>query len=104
MACGIPNIVPEYSALGEWPRGGVHYTQISRIPDYTTKGLNTRGGIPDIDSTIQALELLYNNEQYRKELGQKGYLIATQAQFDWKNIAAQFETVFRAEAMEIDDG
>ncbi len=107
MAMRIPMIVPEYSALGEWPKGGVHYTAISDIPFYNIKGLNSRGGIPELKSTIDALELMYRNEQYRNDVALKGYTIATDKKFQWRNIAMQFNSVFtgalRAKALEEKD-
>jgi glycosyltransferase involved in cell wall biosynthesis len=94
MACGIPNIVPRYSALGEWAEGGVLYTDISDIPMFNTKGINTRGGIPDMASTIRALELLYRNEAERMRIGKAGYDLVTQPRFGWASVAQEFERVF----------
>lgn len=99
MACGIPQIVPEYSALGEWCRDAngnpvVEYTDVSEIPFFNVKGLNTQGGIPEMDSTIAALEKLYRNPQYRQELANKGYQLVIQPQFEWKNVAKAFENTF----------
>lgn len=94
MACRIPNIVPRYSALGEWADGGVHFTDISDVPLFNTKGLNTRGGIPDMTSTIRALELLYKNADERKRIAQAGYELISQPRFTWRNVATEFERVF----------
>lgn len=99
MACGIPQIVPNYSALGEWCRDDkgspvVEYTDISPIPFFNTKGLNTRGGIPDMESTINALHKLYQDKKYRDDLGAKGYRLVTQPRFEWRTIARTFENVF----------
>ena len=93
MAMQIPMIVPKYSALGEWAKGGVHYTELSDIPYYHVRGLNTRGAIPTAASVIHALELLYTNTQYRTLTAKQGYRIATQPQFQWKVIAQQMHTV-----------
>ncbi len=92
MAMKIPMIVPRFSALGEWANGGVHYVDINPIPYYNTNGLNTCGGIPDMQSTIDALELMYTNQTYREDIAQKGYELATQSKYMWKNIALQFNT------------
>lgn len=94
MAMGIPMIVPNYSALGEWANGGVHYTDISPIPYFNIRQLNTQGGVPDMESTIAALELLYTNSDYRHDVAQRGYTLATQQRFDWRIIAKQFNTTF----------
>lgn len=95
MAMEIPMIVPEYSALGEWAKGGVHYTEISNIPYFNPKSLNTRGGIPTLESSIAALEKMYTDVDYRLSIAKAGYTLATQPRFQWKNIAMQFNTIFR---------
>lgn len=94
MAMRIPMIVPEYSALGEWAKGGVHYTKVSDIPYFNIGSLNTRGGVPEKESTIAALEKIYTDKQYRDDIAEKGYQLATQAKFKWYNIAQQFHKVF----------
>lgn len=96
MAMKIPMIVPEYSALAEWARGGVHYTKISDIPYFSVNSVNTKGGVPDMQSTIDALETMYVDKDYREHIAQKGYDLATQAKFSWRNIAMQFHNVFNA--------
>lgn len=94
MACRIANIVPNYSALGEWPKGGVYHTDISPIPLFNTKGINTRGGLADMASTIKALQKLYDNSDLRHSIAKAGYDLVKQQKFTWKAIAMQFEHVF----------
>ena len=96
MAMKIPMIVPNFSALGEWANGGVHYTTISDIPYFNIRDLNTRGGIADMQSVIDALELMYSNSDYRADIAEKGYKLATSVKFEWRNIAREFNTVFRS--------
>ena len=96
MAMKIPMIVPNYSALGEWANGGVHYVDIHPIPYYNIRGLNTKGGIPDMESTIHALETMYTDKAYRSDIAEKGYKLATKATFEWRNIAQEFNVVFRS--------
>ena len=95
MAMRIPMIVPRYSALGEWANGGVHYTDISNIPYFNTKSLNTRGGISTLESNIEALEKMYNDATYRDTIAQKGYDLATSQKYSWRTVANQFDAVFR---------
>lgn len=95
MAMKIPMIVPRFSALGEWANGGVHYTEISNIPYFNPKGLNTRAGIPTPESTIDALETIYVDTVYRNHLAEAGYALATQKKYSWYEIAKQFDTIFK---------
>ena len=94
MACGIPNVAPRYSALGEWANNGVEYLDISNIPYFTTNGINTMSGIPTLESTLEILERLYTSKQERDTLGKKGFDLINQEQFRWKNIAKKFERIF----------
>lgn len=94
MACGIANIVPRYSALGEWANGGVLYADIDEIPFFNTKGLNTRGGVPEMRSFIRNLELLYKDHELRNSIAKSGYELVTQPKYQWKNIVKLFEQVF----------
>ena len=91
----IPMIVPNFSALGEWPKGGVHYTDIVEEPYYNIHQLNTRGGISSVKSIITALETMYTNTEYRNDIAEKGYKLATQDKYNWRTIAEQFNTVFK---------
>lgn len=91
----IPMIVPNYAALGEWPKGGVVYSGIHPIPFFNVKGLNSRAGIADMEDTIEALEYLYSNAQYRNAIAELGHKIATEDRFNWNTIAQQFDSVFK---------
>ena len=95
MACGIPSIVPRSSALAEWPDNAVEYVEV--IPDLPTVNpgmVNTIMDTPDLNSFITGMEKLYNDAEYRKALGKKGYKVATRKVFDWKEIAMKFHAVF----------
>lgn len=94
MAMKVPMIVPKYSALAEWTDNAVAYAEISDIPFFNIKGLNTRGGIADKTSVIQNLEKLYTDQAYRQQIAEAGYRRMTQPTFNWKYIAASFNSVF----------
>ena len=99
MACRIPNIVPEWSALGEWCRledgtPAVHYVPCTSIY-VNTGGVNTIGGVADKALFIEALEKLYTDEQYRRTLGEYGYTVITNPKYDNKNVAAAFNMLFK---------
>jgi glycosyltransferase involved in cell wall biosynthesis len=93
MACGIPQIVPEWSALAEWPRPAVHYVPCTTIQTHPG-GINTIGGLPDKWATLEALEYLYQHETVRRELRTKSIELVRQPRFEWATIARQFHTVF----------
>lgn len=104
MACGIPNAVPNYSALGEWTAGGVHYIDIDPTPYFTPKGVNTYAGVPNVESMIHAFEKLYQDKDYREHIGKQGLAVVSQPKYEWKNIAKEFDKVFNSFVLpEMDD-
>jgi D-inositol-3-phosphate glycosyltransferase len=89
MACGVPQIVPKYSALGEWARDAVHYVDCTNF-EVTPKGINTIGGVPDRDQTIAAIDKFYRDHEYKKVMAEKALSRAREAQFNWAAIGEQF--------------
>ncbi len=94
MAMKIAMIVPKFSALGEWANGGVHYLDIAEEPYYNIHQLNTQGGVATLRSTVDALELMYTDPNYRRAVAERGYNLVTDSKFNWKTIADQFNALF----------
>ena len=97
MACCVPQIVPDYSALGDWGRkedgtDTMHYVPCTDIA-ISTDCLNTIGGIVDRVGFIEALERLYTDTRYREELAERGNTHVRHKRFNWSIIAKQFDTV-----------
>lgn len=87
MACGIPQIVPDWSALGEWA------TAALRVPcRYTAAApvINTVGGIPDKHAFLAALTRLYRYPQERAQLQHEGLELVRRPEYRWSNIATLF--------------
>lgn len=93
MACGVPQIVGNYSALAEWPGDAVHRVPVSDYYHNVGK-LNTIGGVVDERLLIDSLDFCYRNADYRKALGQRGYERVREPQFGWDNIANAFGAAF----------
>lgn len=97
MACKVPCLVPDYSALSEWPKGAVEYVKINRrAPWHNPQMLNTTHYFFDVDDAIERLEFLYQNKERRDELADRGYKLVTGKQFQWKNIAQQFQNLLQS--------
>lgn len=94
MACGVPTIVPDYAALGEWAQGAVRYVPISYTLRHTG-GINTVGGIVDVGDMAEALEQLYQAPAARARLAQAGLALVREPQYRWEAIAAQFDALLR---------
>jgi glycosyltransferase involved in cell wall biosynthesis len=96
MACAIPSLAPNSSAMAEWAKGGVEYIDIiPDLPFVNVSMVNTVMDTPSLDSFILGAEKLYSDNEYRKNRGFQGHKIATASRFKWENIATQFESVFQ---------
>lgn len=92
MACGVPCIVPDWAALGEWAKRGawlVPCTSTAIGPPY----VNVIGGVPDEGKFIEALNALYHNKGFRERNSKAALECARQAQFNWDNIGQHFTRV-----------
>jgi len=90
MACGIPQILPDWSALGEWAADAACMVPCTSVV-CTPNNINALGGVPDEAKTVRALDLVYRNPQYRASLAEKGLALVQRPEFRWEAIGAQFE-------------
>ena len=96
MACGIPTIVPNYSALSEWPQGAVHYVDVDETPWMNPNDIDTEHRFMNVASAVEALEYVYQQTEYRKELGIKARKHMEKKCFRWQEIAKHFDGVFKS--------
>ncbi len=94
MACRVPQIMPRWSALGEWADGGAEFVECTATAA-ATGGLNTIGGIADKKQFVDALNKMYYDDMYRAKIAQAGYELVSQKKYTWPAVANQFDTVFR---------
>lgn len=93
MACGVPCILPEWSALGDWAKGAA-----SMIPCTTTamqsftsvNGCAVIGGVPDERVFIEALDLHYRDKDHRKLVGDIGRNRVLEDRFTWRDIGEKW--------------
>jgi glycosyltransferase involved in cell wall biosynthesis len=89
MACGIPQIVPDWAALGEWTTGAalkVPCTEIACTPNM----INVVGGIPSRRATIEALDLLYRDRNLRSQYSKAGLELVHRQQYRWEEVGQSF--------------
>lgn len=89
MACGVPQLVPEWSALAEWPRGAVRYVPVTSFAA-AAQQLNTIGGVADAQAFVAALDELYGNDLEREALGRRGRELVSRPEFRWSTIGQRF--------------
>jgi glycosyltransferase involved in cell wall biosynthesis len=85
MACGIPQIAPDWAALGELLNGAawlVPCTTTAIGPPY----VNVIGGIPDEQTFIRGLNRMYNDVDARATNAQAALERAREPRFRWSSI------------------
>jgi D-inositol-3-phosphate glycosyltransferase len=96
MACGTPQVVPDWSALGEWAAPAAALVPCTST-SVSTGGPNVIGGVPDEKEFVSTLKMLYNSPSTRAELSARGLALVNRPEFRWENIGAAFaEEVERA--------
>jgi D-inositol-3-phosphate glycosyltransferase len=98
MACGIPQIVPRWSALGEWATAAIQVpcTEIAVTPN----NVNVVGGIPDRYDFIDAMDRFYQEPELRRQHSDLGLTLAEQPRYDWTNIGEKFAAVLQTLPLE----
>ncbi|OYW77600.1 MAG: hypothetical protein B7Z37_03335 [Verrucomicrobia bacterium 12-59-8] len=90
MACGIPQIVPDSSALGEWAMPAV------KVPCSRTlihPEINTEGALVDEAPFVAALQALYQSKAARGRLAAEGLAHVRGETFRWETVARQFQAL-----------
>lgn len=84
MACGVPQIVPAWSALGELLPGAAKLIPCSAV---SVSNINVVGGIPDEAIFVKELDELWKNKTAYEELRQAGLARVREDRFRWENVA-----------------
>lgn len=89
MACGVPQILPDWSALGEWARSVARLVPCTTVA-CTPNNINVVGGVPDKDATVDALQEMYASTYAREWRQTAGLTLVSEDRFRWENIGKQF--------------
>ncbi len=99
MACGVPQILPDYAAFGEWARGAASLVPVTSYA-VTPKHINTIGGIADRELFIDALDELFADKAQREYYARQGLALVREPQFRWRDIGEKFDAALRPIAEE----
>lgn len=89
MACGVPQIVPRWSALEELCEDAVLKVECTSTA-VTQNRINVIGGVPDRSRFVDALIMAYESEDLRDEMRERGFRVVHQDQYRWENVGAAF--------------
>jgi D-inositol-3-phosphate glycosyltransferase len=95
MACGIPQIVPDWAALGEWTEDAVLKVPCSEVA-CTINNINVIGGVMDRKQAITALHGMYESPETREIVGAAGKALVNRPEFRWSAIGEQFNEAIEA--------
>lgn len=89
MACGIPCIAPNWSALGDWAKPAAYMVPCPTTaigPPY----VNVIGGVADQTATVTALDALYRDKALRADYGRRGLALAQEPRYRWESIGESY--------------
>lgn len=89
MACGVPCVVPEWSALGEWAKDAAILVPCSTTiigPPY----VNVIGSVADQEEFILALDVLYRDKNMRKRVSLTCLERAQNSCFLWADVGRRY--------------
>jgi D-inositol-3-phosphate glycosyltransferase len=95
MSVGVPCILPNHSALAEWPEDNAMLVDCYPFPLLTDRGLNTIHHVIDVEKAIEALHKMYTDTEYRNKLGESSYKHMQNKKFNWESIARQFMDIIK---------
>ncbi len=90
MACGVPQIVPDWAALGEWPAPAV---KIPCSRQLVHPEINTVGALVDDEPFIAELQAMHLSKSRRETFSRQGLAHVRRSEFQWPTIARQLEAV-----------
>lgn len=95
MATGCPQLVSHHSCLQELVEnhGGLTVKNAAWI--LNGSGMNTWGGVSDVQDITDKLQLLYDNQELRIKLAEDAYNYITQEQFTWEYAGDKFNEIIR---------
>jgi len=88
MACGIPQIVSDWAAYGDWAKDAAYL--IPCTSTNTTPMLNTIGGVADKQKTLEALDFFYTSKEIRNKYRDLGLKLANNPLYRWESLGNMF--------------
>lgn len=95
MATGCPQIVSGHSCLRELVEGHGGLVVKNAAWVLNPSGMNTWGGVSDVDDLANKMNYMYNNLEHRIKMGEEGYHFITQEKFTWAYAANEFNNIFK---------
>jgi glycosyltransferase involved in cell wall biosynthesis len=95
MATGCPQLVSDHSCLKELVEGHGGLTAKTSAWLMNTTGINTWGGLTDVDDLTAKMNTLYKNKDLRMAMAEQGYAFIRQDKFTWDYATNEFNKIFK---------
>jgi D-inositol-3-phosphate glycosyltransferase len=89
MACGTPQLLPDYSALAEWASGVAMFVPCTDF-EATFSQINTIGGTVNKDLFIAALDQCFTTPDMLKDFGARGHALVQSEEYSWQSVGDRF--------------
>lgn len=93
MACGAPQLLPDWSALGEWTRGAARLVRCDQIA-VTPEQINVIGGIANQQEWMDGLTAYRTDPDYRRHMSNLAFARAHETRLTWADVTARFREAF----------
>lgn len=91
MACGVPCVVPDWAALGDWAKGAAMTVPCPTVASQSFHNLaNIIGGVADQRAFVEALDLIYRDKDHRKLVADLGRARVQEDRFRWSTVGDQW--------------
>ena len=92
-ATGAAQVVPRHSACAElWEGSGV---LVEPAVSIINEKILTEGWLVTPEGVAEALEKLYADREFLKEMSERAYRNATREEYRWQKVAARWDALFR---------
>jgi D-inositol-3-phosphate glycosyltransferase len=92
-ATGAAQVVPRHTACEELWQGAAE--MLEPVFTVTVERVLTEGKFVSPKGVAEALDRLYRDPEYLREMSEAAYLNATRPAYKWKNIARQWDALFQ---------
>jgi D-inositol-3-phosphate glycosyltransferase len=94
MASRVPQVVPRYSALGEWADGGACFYSVEDT-QVSPGGMNTVWAVPSVESLVEWVAWLSQPERRETE-AQKALAHIWKPEFSWNDVGDKMDKALRS--------
>ena len=102
-ACGVPQIVPDWSATKEIWEGYGKLINVASVR-HEPAMINTQQAVIDTDHLVEVMNEMYESKEEREKVGEKCIEVTQRPEYRWENVGKQFDKIFKKVAGNVPAG